>query len=119
MDYAVQVTRRMGLERMYLTEGGTQYGTPPPAEVAAASKDAAELKTQLDAMKGQEASDAYKALKVKFDAAQQKANAIAALVPVPPNNIQNAVKAIHHAVKLQLAGGYMSNNQWEIGYGPA
>ncbi|HUW32015.1 MAG TPA: hypothetical protein VM223_10415, partial [Planctomycetota bacterium] len=28
MDYAVQVTRRMGLERMYLTEGGTEYQAP-------------------------------------------------------------------------------------------
>jgi len=119
MDYAVEVTRRMGMERMYLTEGGTQYGTPPPAELAAAQKEAAGLKTQLDAMKGQEASEAYKALKARFDAAQRKADAIAALGPISFNNIQNTVKAIHYAVKLQLAGGYMSNNQWEIGYGPA
>jgi len=114
----VQVTRRMGLERMYLTEGGTEYQAPQPAELAAARKAAADLKKQLDAMKGQETTDAYKALKGRFDAAQHKASAIAALLPAPPNNIQNAMKAIHYAVKLQLAGGYMSNNQWQIGYGP-
>lgn len=74
MDYGVQVSRRMGLKYLYLTEGGTQYATPRDAQAAGPQ-------------------------------------------PIPQNNIENARKAVHYAVCLSLTGGFMSNNQWGIGYG--
>jgi len=117
MDYGAEVNRRMGLKYFYLTEGGTEYQMPRPADVAAARKEADDLKKQLDGLKGQEETQNYKDTRQKQEAAAKRAAAIAARHPVPPNNIENARKAIHYAARLALAGGYQSNNQWHIGYG--
>ncbi|MCY3020710.1 MAG: hypothetical protein NTW87_16965 [Planctomycetota bacterium] len=115
IDHGMQVTKRMGLRYYYLTEGGTEYETPPTPERTALQKRQTELQAEMKKVpKAEQKSDA-------FVSAQKEAARIAAALangPHPKNNNANACKIVQYFVRTALVGAFQGNAQWEIGYGP-
>ena len=120
MDYGMQITRRMGLTDYYLTEGGTEYHMPPPAELVEVEAQLREVKRNLEPFKTDEdkKKEEYETLQKQQTALDADLKALKANLPDPSNNVENAFKIVQYYVRQALVGGFQGNNQWGIGYGP-
>lgn len=126
MDYGMQVTRRMGLPYYYLTEGGTWYKAPPPEVFAREAEALASLdesirnqKQAIRKLKDAEATDDEIATaRARMKTLKTEQQTLAATLPNPENNLANACKIVQYTVRQALCGGFQTNMQWNIGYGP-
>ncbi|MEI6519130.1 MAG: hypothetical protein WCO98_03705 [bacterium] len=117
-DYGMLVTKRMGLKKYYLTEGGTEYRTPPPAALTDATAQMKDVDTKLAALPDTpENAAARQPLTAQKTALAAQISAINALTPLVQNNLENANKIVAYNVRQALCGGYQGNAQWGIGYG--
>ena len=122
MDEGMQVTNRMKLPYYYLTEGGTQYTSPPPAELLTAQAQLAVINKQISAIPTEgasvEAASILKELTVKKNELASVLASMKLNIPNGYNNLENAGKIVIYLIRDALLGGFQGNAQWGIGYGP-
>jgi hypothetical protein len=117
-DYGMLVTKRMGLKKYYLTEGGTEYRTPPPPALTDATAQLKEVDTKLTALMDTPENAAERQnLTTQKTALTAQISAINALTPYLQNNLENANKIVSYNVRQALCGGFQGNAQWGIGFG--
>lgn len=122
MDEGMQVTNRMKLPYYYLTEGGTQYTTPAPAELVDAQAQLTIINKAIAAIPAEdanaEATTMLKELTMKKAQLTAAVSAMKAATPNGFNNLENAGKIVIYQMRQALLGGFQGNAQWGIGYGP-
>jgi hypothetical protein len=130
MDYGWIVTRRMGLDYYYITEGGTMYRTPSPLEADETvwgaraqwlERERRNLGYKLQAIVDKKSPEA-EALKQQQAAMAKEAAELKELsgaawsrILQPKNNRQNADKLPIYFTETALCGAFQGNAQWGIG----
>lgn len=130
MDYGWLVTKRMGLDYYYITEGGTLYreGTPLEADERAWQQRAQQLDHdrrmlgyRFQAMADKKSPEAEEirtqqgAMKREMDALNQLVTSAYSRFLPEKNNRQNADKLPIYFTETALCGAYQGNAQWGIG----
>jgi hypothetical protein len=112
MDYGAQVAREMGLPYYYLTEGGTMYKAPLDSAYASFSDQISKLDASIkQSSEGKQSAETIKEL-------SDRKSCLESSIPSPFDNLENACKIVEYTIRQALSGGYQSNMQWNIGYGP-